>query len=129
MEHIQTCLLVSKPIGCLSYKIILCGVVLWHEEREYAQAESWLQQGRSQVGQGTGMEEDKDIFINAQKDIRERNSYELPCLQELLQPKKPGSWNLIFGFLSLPITSAKPYVSRKTLSSNFDINQISREGC
>lgn len=35
--------------------------------------------------------EDKDIFINTKKEFRERKSYELPWLQELLPPKK--NWN------------------------------------
>lgn len=60
--------------------------VLWHEEREFARAEPQLQQGRAQAAKA-GTEEDNDIFINTQKEFREK-SYELPCLQELLLAQK-----------------------------------------
>lgn len=60
MEPIQTCLLVSKaywmPI-LENYPFAVSG--FFGMKKEYAQAEPWLQRGRSQ---GTGMEEDKDFY-------------------------------------------------------------------
>lgn len=36
------------------------------------------------------MEDDTDLFIITKKEFRERKSYELPWLQELLLPQKNG---------------------------------------
>lgn len=134
-EPIQTCLLVSKPIGCLPWKIsLLLYQDFWCGGTEYAQGYPQLQWSRSQAARGQGRQVVERFFLTF-KQNSEKGSY-----TDFLSYRASSSlmnWNLgilclgFFEFHTCLVHWLKPTLVDRLFPPTFQMNiyHTRWEGC